>query len=214
MCNEISDTDIKYFRAKIIKWGRTNFRNFPWRYSDNKWHCLAAEIMLQRTKAEQVEPVYVEFIRKYEKPENWLDDPDAVTFNNLGLPERNKQFLSLNRIIAGNEIPDNKVDLLKLPGVGDYIASAFLSLHLGMRASLIDSNIVRVYGRYFGLNTNAETRRKIWLIELADRITPKRNHRCFNYALIDFSREICKTRSNCRICTIKRKCNYFHNIDN
>lgn len=213
MFSEISDIKINYFKGKMLKWGHNNFRNFPWRYSSNKWHCLVAEIMLQRTKAEQVEPVYIEFIKKYIKPQEWFDDPNAFTFANLGLPERNRQFLSLNRIIAGNEIPDNKADLLKLPGVGDYIASAFLSLHLGIRAFLIDSNIVRVYGRFFGLDTNAETRRKKWLIELADRITPKRNHRSFNYALIDFSRDICKKRPDCRICTIKRKCNYFHNVD-
>jgi len=164
--------------------------------------------MLQRTKAEQVEPVYREFTQKYKQPQEYLD-VGANTFVNLGLPERNKQFNELNRIIALHGFPDNKAELVRLPGVGDYIASAFLSLHLGVRAALIDGNIVRVYGRFFGFETDPETRRKRWLKELAEDITPKQKHREYNYSLIDFAREICKAHPRCEECPVRRKCHYF-----
>jgi len=165
--------------------------------------------MLQRTKAEQVEPVFREFIEKYKEPQAYLDDQEANTFVNLGLPQRNKQFRLLNSTITLYGIPDNKAHLVRLPGIGDYIASAFLSLHMGIRAYLIDSNFVRVYGRYFGFETGTETRRKQWLKELAEAITPKRKHKEYNYSLIDFSREICKTRPNCAECLIRRKCQFY-----
>lgn len=165
--------------------------------------------MLQRTRAEQVEPVYTEFTLRYKLPQDYLEDPESNTFVNLGLPERNKQFKLLNSIITINGIPEEKVLLLQLPGVGDYIASAYQSLYLGIRASLIDSNIVRVYGRYFGFETDPETRRKKWLIELVGNITPKRKYREYNYALIDFSRAICKTSPNCGECPVRRKCQYY-----
>ena len=209
MTVEISKIELMYFQNKIIGWGSENFRSFTWRYSNNKWHCLVAEIMLQRTRAEQVEPIYKELVAKYEKPQDWLNNPDMHTFTSLGLPDRANQFLKLNKIIAINELPATKVDLMKLPGVGEYIASAFLSLHLGKRAFLIDSNIVRVYGRFFGFNTDGETRRKKWFNELADRLTPTKNHRNYNYAIIDFSREVCKPRPLCNLCPVKRKCKFF-----
>jgi len=166
--------------------------------------------MLQRTKAEQVEPVFREFVKKYDEPQAYLDDREANTFSNLGLPQRDSQFRLLNSAIILHGIPENKADLIQLPGIGDYIASAFLSLHMGIRAPLIDSNFVRVYGKFFGFETNPETRRKKWLKELAEAVTPKRRHREYNYALIDFSREICKPRPNCESCVIRRKCHYLY----
>ena len=55
--------------------------------------------------------------------------------------------LDLNSLL---EFFDNKIDLLKLPGVGEYIASAFRSFHFGKREFIIDSNVVRLYGRFYG----------------------------------------------------------------
>lgn len=209
MNHSTSLNNIKYFRKNISTWGQNNFTNFPWRLTKNKWYALVAEIMLQRTKAEQVEPVYFQFISNYKTPLDYLNDTGANIFKNLGLMERNNNLISLNKFILENGIPDDKEQLLNLPGVGDYIASAFLSLHLDIRSFLIDSNIVRVYGRFFGFETGPETRRKKWIKELANNITPKKKHRNYNYALIDFSREICKPKPNCEICPVRKKCTYY-----
>ena len=202
----VSSDQIRYFRRKILEWGPHHFQEFPWRVCENKWHCLVAEIMLQRTRAEQVSPVFRRFAARYSEPKFYVDDSDANVFLKLGLPHRNQQFRALNAAVALHGLPATKADLLELPGVGDYIASAFLSLHLGIREPLIDSNIVRVYGRFFGFRTDGETRRKKWLRDLADAITPKLKHRQYNYSLIDFSRVICKPRPRCEDCPVKRKC--------
>jgi len=200
--------DIDYFRTRVLRWGRQNFEHFPWRSTANKWHALVAEIMLQRTKADQVEPVYVDFVGLYDSPKDFLDNPVNV-FSRLGLSARNEQFREFNRKIAERGIPSTKADLLQLPGIGEYIASAFLSLHCGVRETLIDSNIVRVYGRFFGFTTDAETRRKKWFRQLADRVTPMGNHKAFNYALIDFSRNVCKLRPDHSACPVRERCCFF-----
>jgi A/G-specific adenine glycosylase len=57
---------------------------------------------------------------------------------------------------------------------GSYIASAYRSLHLRERDFIIDSNVIRLYGRFFGFSTDSETRRKRSFLELADRATPAR----------------------------------------
>jgi len=204
--------DIDYFRARVLRWGRQNFKRFPWRSVENPWHALAAEIMLQRTKADQVLPVFMRFAAKYREPADFVARPTPL-FSELGLPIRDDQFLALNRttIIVG--LPNEKAKLLELPGVGDYIASAFLSLHLEKRAALIDANTVRVYGRFFGFETDPETRRKRWLVELAEEITPMRVFRDYNYAIIDFSREICTPRKpQHEMCPLRRKCRYLQNV--
>ena len=200
--------NVGYFRTRILTWGHKNFRNFPWRNTGNAWHALVAEIVLQRTRADQVVPAYNWFISCYSTPEEFAAHPSKV-FTNLGLPERDQQFLSLNRILADRDIPSDKTDLLKLPGIGEYISSAFLSLHMQKRALLIDSNVVRVYGRFFGFETDPETRRKKWFEDLTEAVTPKRAFKNYNYGIIDFSREICKLKPLHDICPIKRKCHLF-----
>ena len=201
-----SSGQIRYFRSKILAWGVCHFRDFPWRFCNNRWHCLVAEVMLQRTRAEQVLPVFREFAEKYAHPALYLADPLANVFLRLGLSQRDERFRALASAVALHGLPDTEARLLQLPCVGDYIASAFLSLHLGIRAPLIDSNIVRAYGRFFGFETDPETRRKRWLRQLAEEVTPRRKHREYNYALIDFSRDICKHRPDCGNCPVRRQC--------
>jgi len=204
--------DIDYLRARVLRWGRQNFNHFPWRSVKNPWHALAAEIMLQRTKADQVLPVFMGFAAKYREPADFVARPTPL-FSRLGLPIRDDQFLALNRTITIVGLPNEKAKLLELPGVGDYVASAFLSLHLEKRAGLIDANTVRVYGRFFGFETDPETRRKRWLVDLAEEITPIRVFRDYNYAIIDFSREICTPRKpQHEMCPLRRKCRYLQNV--
>lgn len=207
---EISETKFEFFKRRILGWAKVNFKGFPWRDTENKWHALIAEIMLQRTRAEQVVNVYENFTKKYINPREFLLNNEENIFKSLGLPERNTSLKKLNEILVDSEIPATKNELIKLPGVGDYIASAMLSLHLNKRAAIIDSNVVRIYGRYFGFETNGETRRKKWFIELAELITPSRAFRKYNYGIIDFTREICKPKPLCLSCPLKKKCSFLN----
>jgi len=52
-------------RGKIIDWYKNHGRDFPWRHTKDSYRIMIAEFMLHRTKAEQVVPVYLGFIRKY-----------------------------------------------------------------------------------------------------------------------------------------------------
>lgn len=199
---------INYFRKKLVLWEQDNFVDYPWRFCKNKWHSLAVEIMLQRTRAEQVLPVFIDFCSKYPEPLLYYNDTGANIFNSLGLQQRNREFRCLAKELISIEIPETKELLLKLPGVGEYVASAYLSLHRNKRAVIIDSNVVRLYGRFFGFCTDGETRRKKWFIELANSLTPSRNFYFFNYGLLDLPRTLCKIRPECDNCPLKRKCNY------
>jgi len=206
---ELKVTEAGYFKERILKWGRKNFADFPWRHVKNRWHSIAAEVMLQRTRAEQVVPVFLDFCAKYPTPAAFLKNNRENIFASLGLIWREKVFRKLAEALSEQDIPEDRVSLMKLPGVGDYIASAYRSLHISKKDTIIDSNVVRIYGRFFGFETDGETRRKRWFIELAERITPGRNFKDYNYGLIDFTREICRPKPKCEICVLRRKCKYF-----
>ena len=121
---------IKYFQKKVIHWGRLNYADFPWRKTKNKWHAIVAEIMLQRTRAEQVELVFNSFRKKYKIPKDYLDDSRSDVFSTLGLPQREVLLKKLSSSISKSGIPEDKQSLLQLPGIGNYIASAYRSLHI------------------------------------------------------------------------------------
>lgn len=210
---QIDEKEIKKFQNSLIKWGRTNYSFYPWRKTNNKWYALVSEIMLQRTNAEQVLPVYIKFCKKYKTPEDLLENGKKENlFKNLGLYWREQQIIKLAESLAGKDIPESKDDLLKLPSIGNYIASAYRSLHLGIRDVIIDSNIVRIFGRYFGFETDGETRRKRWLMQLAEKLTPQRRFKEYNYALLDFSRAICTSKPLCGLCIINNKCKIFKEL--
>lgn len=203
---QIEHGKIDCFRQQIIGWSRTHFADLPWRKTSNRWHALAAEIMLQRTRAEQVVPVYLEFAARYLTPSDYLKDERADVFASLGLKWRGKQFRMLAERLSERGMPADKNELLELPGVGPYIASAFRSLHLGIRDVIIDSNVVRLYGRFFGLETDAETRRRKWFGEVAEQLTPENDFRDYNYGVIDFTRAICRPAPKHNECIIRDRC--------
>lgn len=197
-----------FLTETLLEWGKKNFSEFPWRYTSNHWHALAAELMLQRTNADQVEPVYNRFTNKYPSPNSFVKEDNPGIFNTLGLKWREKVLKSLAETLEDTDIPEDRKELQNLPGVGDYIASAYRSLHLNQFDFIIDSNIVRIYGRLIGFKTHAETRRKKWFIDLVKEITPCINHREYNYAIIDFTRKICKPTPLCSQCPLKNMCDF------
>lgn len=203
---------IDYLRSRLRKWGRSNYVDYPWRRTNNLWHAIVAEIMLQRTRAEQVLPEYLQFCKKFITPEafvNYSKDNEITIFNSLGLRWRNDRIKETGNYLAEKGIPDTREELLKVPGIGDYVASAILSFHLNRRELLIDSNIVRFLGRYFGFEFGPETRRKKEFRELVDLVTPTIKVGTFNYAMLDFSMNICAPRPDCSICPLSKKCKYI-----
>lgn len=204
-------SNIKYFRSRLRNWGKHNYDDFPWRSSCSQFHGLIAEIMLQRTKAEQVCPVFLDFTRKYPTPDEFFkittNEAEDI-FSKLGLLWRANQIFMLSHElrIRNGAIPNCYSELISLPGVGPYAANAFISFHLDRAVTIIDSNIVRLYTRYFGIPYKIEMRRNKAFVLFCESITPKQKCKQFNYSLLDFTRKVCKPKPLCETCVLKTKC--------
>ena len=168
---------------------------------------LAAEMLLQRTRAQQVVPVYEEFARRYSAPQLLARESPAAfasVIAPLGLRWRAPLMMRTAGIVAerGN-LPEQPAELERLPGVGPYAAAAYLSLHRGKRAVLVDANVVRWLGRMFAFPTHAETRRRAFVRELADLLTPRRSFRAYNYAVLDLAMTVCRRAPACDACPFR-----------
>lgn len=170
--------------------------------------------MLQRTRAEQVEPVYNEFVKRYTSLELESIDSNALMqlFKPLGLTWRSKNLVKLINYLSSNKIPESKKELMELPGVGNYVANAFLSLHRNTKAPITDSNAVRLWSRVFGFESHKELHKKKWFNEFTLNMTPDEAFRGFNYGVLDLTRTVCKPKPVCSECPLHDLCIYYDSL--
>ncbi len=207
----------KYIRCKLFLWYKKNYRDFPWRHTKDPYKIMIAEFMLHRTKAEQVVPVYLEFIEKYPDIKTLLranfEDIKKVT-EHLGLHWRAKHFSEAAKYIIeshNGKFPEDYGKLREIPGVGEYIAGAILTVCFNKPAPVVDSNIARFINRYFSLNLSGEIRRKKKIVELSGKLFDYKNPGKLLFAIVDFTSLICKPgKLFCGKCLLKNDCKYIN----
>ena len=194
----------------VTLWGRANFADYPWRRTDNPWLALVAEVMLQRTRAASVTPVWEEFAAQFPTPTVCSSAPAGkpeALLERLGLSWRAPLVRKLAQDLSEPGGPPlNSVALKSLPGVGDYAAAAFRSLHAGRRDVIVDANVVRWICRMTGDSWDGETRRKRWLRDLAEELTPKTTFRSYNYGILDLTMTLCGRNPQCHQCPVASMC--------
>lgn len=205
-------------QRQILRWGRSHYQSFEWRTERDPWLTLVAEFFLQRTRARQVEAVFRDFRNRYPTANTLVQaGPDAASeiMSRLGLRWRAPFLYGMARAVDANggTPPDSLRELRGITGVGLYTSAAWLSLHRGKRAVVVDSNIARWLSRLTGRPYPPDTRHVPWIKELAERLTPKRAYRDYNYAVLDFTMMVCTTRSpRCNECPVARHCAYGQTI--
>src|ERR1700689_5524416 len=120
-------------RRRILGWYRSEGRDFPWRYRDDPWEVLLAELLLQRTRADLVAPVYEAVLRRWDTAGSLADANPAeveLVLRPLGFVHRNERI----QAIAGAcrmRVPRRIADLMRIRGVGRYVATATLCFAYG-----------------------------------------------------------------------------------
>jgi A/G-specific adenine glycosylase len=214
----VSVRDVSRFRERIVSWFEHYGREYPWRKTKDPFMVLISEMMLRRTKAEQVVQVYERFVRKFPDVESLagadIEDLNKILYP-LGLRWRNPSFGLMAREVQEkyhSKIPDRREDLLSLPGIGEYVAGAVLSIAFGKNEWLVDSNIVRIFKRYFGVTSSKEGRRDKHIIEIAKDYIMGNEPGKAVMGILDLTSLICKpVKPLCYECTLKETCSYFIN---
>jgi len=198
---------------ELLDWHLRNKRDFPWRRGASPYQLLIAEMLLTKTNAEKVEEVFEDFIASFPTPTD-LAEADLASLHRklrpLGLWRvKAKSLRRLGRELRtryDGMIPREKSELLKLPGVGEYISSAIATQAFGASEVASDVNVSRVLGRVFsgnGMGIEQAAR-------LAKRIVPKESVLDFNQSLLDFGALVCGARNPlCPTCPFSRNCEYY-----
>ena len=208
--------NIDWFRDRLLAWAEQNLRDYPWRNTDNSYHILVAECLLQRTDADTVTPVYKTLLIQYPtlKELAIADVKDiAEILQPLGLFFRAERLSQTAKTIIEQhqeKIPNSQTELLKLPGIGIYTARAILSQAFKQSAAVMDTNVARILERFFGIKGERVKSRCKILWGAADTIAPRFEVGRWNLTLLDFGALICTARKpKCSQCPLAAKCHWF-----
>src|SRR5919106_803482 len=168
-----SASERRRFRSRLLWWYRANGRDLPWRRTDDPYHILVSEVMLQQTQVDRVLPKYHQWLAKYPSLTALASAPirDVTrTWRPLGYNIRPRRLHAIARESVtryGGELPSDHDTLLSFKGIGEYTAGAVLSFAFGQRAAILDTNVARVMFRIFvggGDPTSHAMRRHLWTL--------------------------------------------------
>ena len=146
--------DMSDLHEPILRWYDEHARDLPWRGPGaTPWAVMVSEFMLQQTPVARVLPVFESWMSTWPTPGALADAPsgEAVrAWGRLGYPRRALRLHAAAQAIVerhGGEVPASYDDLIALPGVGDYTASAIASFAFGGSHAVLDTNVRRVFAR-------------------------------------------------------------------
>ena len=209
--------DRRRFRQRLLTWYGRHGRDLPWRKTDDPYHILVSEIMLQQTQVDRVLPKYVEWLDKYPSMEALAEAPEkdvTTTWYPLGYNIRPKRLQSIARESVANyggQLPSDEATLRSFKGIGAYTAGAIRSFAFRKRAAILDTNVARVLFRVFVAKGDPKSHAmKLHLWRISETVMPYRRVFDFNQALMDFGAMICVARNpKCLVCPMAKSCRAF-----
>jgi A/G-specific adenine glycosylase len=210
-------TSRQWFRRQLLSWYRRHGRSLPWRLTDDPYHILVSEVMLQQTQVDRVLPKYHQWLDRYPSFEALAaaNEQEVIQlWYPLGYNIRPRRLQAIAREAVARfdgALPDDEETLLSFKGIGAYTAGAVRSFAFGKRAAILDTNVSRVLHRIFVGKGDARShamKKRLWEISWA--VLPHRHVFDFNQALMDFGATACSARApKCMGCPMAKRCKTF-----
>ena len=208
---------------KILYWYDNNKRSLPWRRKcsskQKEYFTLISEFMLQQTQVTTVIPYFNNFIKNipnFEALAKVNETKLLRCWQGLGYYSRAKNLKKSARLIIdkyNGRLPDNYDELINLPGVGDYTASAISAIAFNQQIIPLDGNIERLLKRILNLKTEKEVKKEnLHKEKKVFGQTTRSND--YVQALMEIGALLCKPRiPNCEKCPITKYCLSFKRQD-
>lgn len=202
----------------ICAWFDANGRDLPWRRpGTSAWGVLVSEVMSQQTPMSRVIGPWHEWMNRWPTPDDLAeeDSGEAVAaWGRLGYPRRALRLHSCAVTIATEHdgvVPNSYDELVALPGIGDYTASAVVSFAFGGRATVLDTNVRRLIARAESGIANCPTSVTRAERVVADALVPDEDARAAKWAVasMELGALVCTARSpQCEVCPIRDSCRW------
>ena len=209
--------DVEFLRKQLIKWYFANHRDLPWRRSKNAYRIWVSEVMLQQTQVNTVLSYYRQFLKTFPNIKRLADaDLQAIlkAWEGMGYYARARNLHRAAKAVMqdySSRIPETWETFHSLPGVGDYIAAAVLSMAFDQPYADFFFYVKRVLARLYKIDApvnqaNAQNRFK----EAADKLLDSQQPGIFNQAVMELGALICKPRNPvCGVCPLNPFCRAY-----
>jgi A/G-specific adenine glycosylase len=205
------------FAFTLISWYQENKRNLPWRDTVDPYKLWLAEIILQQTRVAQGLPYYYKFCNAFPTIDDLANAPEQSVlrlWQGLGYYSRARNLHRCAQVIVSQYngiFPHSYQELITLPGIGDYTASAIASFAFGLPTPVVDGNVFRVLSRVFGVkdDISLQRSRKVFRdlsLELMGDAPPDQ----FNQAIMEFGALHCTPgKPKCLDCPFNHYCQAY-----
>lgn len=200
----------------ILNWFSLHGRELPWRRPPRTpYRVLVAEMMLQQTRAEVVAPRFEAFLDRYPDFAALARAPlDDVlrAWEGLGYYRRAEAlWRSAGLIAARGEMPHSRAELMNLPGIGPYSASAVRSFAFSLPDPALDANLRRVALRLAGERSDpGKARGQEVARRLLSEVLTAGPPAALSDALMDLGAMVCTARRpRCDACPLRMSCAAF-----
>ncbi|MBR0311512.1 MAG: A/G-specific adenine glycosylase, partial [Oscillospiraceae bacterium] len=145
--------NLDLLREPLMDWYDAHRRVLPWREEPSPYRTWVSEIMLQQTRVSAVIPYFERFMTELPDVQALAEVPEERLFKlweGLGYYSRARNLRRAAQAIVsehGGELPRTMDALRRLPGIGDYTASAIASINFGAAEPAVDGNLLRVAAR-------------------------------------------------------------------
>ena len=198
----------KIFKHQLLKWSKKNTRKYSWRNSDDPWKILLLEIIAQQTQLDRANIYYEKFIKRFPTPKemsNATKKEVLSLWSGLGYNSRALRLYETSKILSKKSFNSIYPNFDVLPGVGKYTKSALLSFAYEEKVIAQDTNVKRIFSRFFGIENP-----QIFIEKNEKNILKNIKSRKFNQILMDFGSKICKSKNPlCKKCVLEANCKKF-----
>ena len=206
------------FSNKLIDWYNSNKRDLPWRRTKDPYKIWVSEIILQQTRIEQGKKYYHKFLKKYPNITclaNTNNNELLKIWEGLGYYSRALNMLKTAVMVLDKYqgiFPSTYNELIDLPGIGDYTASAISSICKNEVQPVVDGNVLRFLSRLHKVDLAIDSAKtKKYFKNLGFQLIKDVNPGDFNQAMMDFGSTVCKPRkSDCFDCIFSTDCKAYN----
>lgn len=205
------------FQSDLLEWYDRKAADLPWRRTHDAYPIWLSEVMLQQTQVETVKPYYARFLAAYPAVQDLAAAPlsDVLKlWEGLGYYSRARNLQRAAQVVTeeyNGVFPQSVEGLQALPGVGRYTAGAIASIAFGIRAPVLDGNVIRVFARLLDMDADVTlpaTKATLW--KQAEDWLPETRPGDYNQALMELGRVVCKPRNPlCSECPIQAHCKAY-----
>jgi len=208
---------------KILDWYDNNKRTLPWRkkcsQKQREYFTLVSEFMLQQTQVSTVIPYFKNFIKNIPNLDSLakINEKKLLKYwEGLGYYSRVKNLKKTAKIVVSKyktKLPNTLDELKKLPGIGEYTASAILAIAFNKPYIPLDGNIERVIKRLLNLKSETEIRKEN-LIKKKKILGTSDRSGDYAQAIMELGALICKPKKPfCEKCPLTKNCKSYKKQD-